>query len=109
MTIDKKPAVDNTTVDHHPLCYRCEHRAIYLETGHAPRCECGGTGAVIGCYMYRPVKPVVTCPRSGDKRPQYRGWMFSGRMKGIRIADGKYKLIESEGENAVYFVPNEEQ
>ena len=24
------------------LCHRCEHRARYYETGHAPRCECRG-------------------------------------------------------------------
>ena len=90
-------------MESHPLCYRCEHRAAYHEKGHAPRYECGTDGAVVGCYMYRPVKPVTTRPRTGDNRPQYAGGMFSGRLDGVRVADGKYVMVEKDGEHTVYF------
>ena len=64
------------------LCFRCEHRAKYLEKlleskyskdpVHIPRprFECGNIDtAVMGCYMFKPVKPVTIKPRDGDNRP----------------------------------------
>lgn len=64
------------------LCHRCEYRARFLESGHGPRCECKEVGkAVSGCYMYRPVQPVVLAPQEGDKRPVQGSWMISARMR----------------------------
>lgn len=74
-------------VDHGPLCYRCEYRAQYHETGVAPRCECGGPGAVCGCYMYRPVRPLETEADPGDKRPLGGPWMISARSHATGLAD----------------------
>jgi hypothetical protein len=68
------------------LCYRCEERARYFEQGHAARCECMGPGAVHGCYMYRPVVPLVLVPLDGERRPIAAGWGISGRAKAVRIA-----------------------
>jgi len=62
------------------LCYRCEHRACFLETGRRPRCECGNAGASnYSCYMYEPVKPVVLEPNENEKRDLRLGWLLSGR------------------------------
>jgi len=42
------------------LCFRCEYRAVFLETGHGPRYECGCIDTSKGaCYMYVPSKPVT--------------------------------------------------
>lgn len=70
------------------LCHRCEHRAVFLEKGHGPRCECKDTGrSVFGCYMYQPVRPCVLQRREGDSRPLFAGAMFSARARFVRIAE----------------------
>ncbi len=52
------------------LCYRCEHRAQFLEEGRRPRHECGNVeSSVMGCYMFKPTKPITIKPREGDDRP----------------------------------------
>ena len=68
------------------LCHRCEYRAQFLESGHGPRCECQGTGAVCGCYMYTPVRPVIQERRTGDRRPVSAPAMIRARMTGTRVA-----------------------
>ena len=69
------------------LCYRCEHRAMFLESGRQPRFECGSaTSCVVGCYMYRPVNPIVIKPREGDSRPLTLD-IISCRVEGVRVAD----------------------
>lgn len=53
------------------LCFRCEHRAIFLEEDKKPRAECGNsTRSVVSCYMFTPTKP-ITVKRSvpNDDRP----------------------------------------
>lgn len=62
-----------------PLCYRCDWRASYHETGDGPRCECKDKGAVSSCYMYRPVRPLTMTPIKGEKRPILTGALFGGR------------------------------
>ena len=70
-----------------PLCYRCEHRAQFLENGSRPRYQCGEIGeAVHGCYMFKPVKPLVLKPRDNDHRPITLN-LLSGRVEGVRVAD----------------------
>lgn len=63
------------------LCYRCEHRAQFLERGWQPRLECGNVNSAVGgCYMYKPVKPIIFGKQPNDKRPITLGF-FSARVK----------------------------
>ena len=88
------------------LCHRCEYRARFLEAGHGPRCECKDVGhAVCGCYMYRPVQPVVLAPQEGDKRPVQGGWMISARMRAAGLLDAEHAytvtdVIKRDGKKA---------
>jgi hypothetical protein len=65
------------------LCYRCEHRAGFLEKGHGPRCECGDVlKAYTCCYMFQPVMPVVLEPaRKSDPRPLLGPPCIAGRVR----------------------------
>lgn len=50
------------------LCFRCEHRATFLEEGFAPRAECKDVERVKSiCYSYTPVRPCWL------KYPDYEG------------------------------------
>ena len=50
------------------LCFRCEHRALFLETGARPRCECGDIKTSKGgCYMFKPCAPQVLTRVDGYK------------------------------------------
>ena len=69
------------------LCYRCEHRAAFLETGSRPRCECGESRAVHGCYMFMPTKPIAVGPIEGEKRPIFGPWMLAGRIQSHGLVD----------------------
>lgn len=70
------------------LCYRCEHRAKFLEeyskqklSGKTnekiedffisrPRYECGMIeSSVNSCYLFKPVKPIFIKPQDNDNRP----------------------------------------
>lgn len=81
------------------LCYRCEHRARYLELntrgnkGPRPRHQCGDIErSVISCYMYRPVKPVVlTKDPPDDLRPMFGPFMVSARSQFERLALSELK------------------
>ena len=99
------------------LCFRCEERARYLETGHGPRFECAQVGeAKHGCYCYRPVRSVVlavddyekeiTKKQHGVERPQFGPWMISARSHFVRISDDLELKIEGyEDGNMIYWVP----
>lgn len=70
------------------LCFRCEYRVRFLETGSGPRCECGMTGqSSYSCYMYTPVKPLIITQDKDDKRFPLAPWMISARCHAIGIAD----------------------
>ena len=93
------------------LCYRCEHRAKYLEMvqergkekSHAPRCECQDTNAsVYSCYMFKPCMPVVLAPNEGDTRPRFAGAMISSREHFVRT------LTREEVEATVIYKNGEE-
>lgn len=83
-----------------PLCFRCEHRAVYLtelkldeKFPHQPRSECGDISkGVYSCYMFQPVKPVILEANKGDKRPRTAGWLFSAREHAAGLADFKLKV-----------------
>lgn len=79
------------------LCYRCEHRARYHETGERPRFECGDIGtAFISCYMYIPVKPFVIKKDDGDKRDAFGPSFIAARCHAVDVADMTLKLEEQK-------------
>jgi hypothetical protein len=63
------------------LCWRCERRAVFHESGLKPRFECGEARAVGSCYMFMPTKPVAVGPIEGEKRPIFAGWLLAGRIQ----------------------------
>lgn len=70
------------------LCFRCEWRARYLETGSGPRCECGmTTRSSYSCYMYTPVRPLIITANEKDKRFPLWPWMLSARCHTVGIAN----------------------
>jgi len=77
--------------DRFGLCFRCEHRAQYFETGIAPRMECGEPDYVkYACYMYKPVKPVVVKALDNDDSYLIFGpAMVADRVRFERIATNK--------------------
>ena len=93
------------------LCFRCEHRAKFHEAGHAPRHECSLiNSAVSGCYMFKPVKPIVIKHRKGDDRFLSLN-IFSCRVE--RVNDVKVEL-ELQGEQIndsviFYWVPKKNE
>ena len=93
------------------LCFRCEHRAVYYETGRAPRCECGDIDSCkFACYMYRPVCPVTTTPLDkGDKRPRHGPSMISSREQFKEVASAFRLTLHQDGDSStLYWVPKEE-
>jgi hypothetical protein len=94
------------------LCYRCEYRAQFFEEGHAPRFECGEvTSAKSACYMYKPVRPVITdvMDEISDMRPRFSSPMISAREKYIRLAhELELHLHKADDGVALYWGPIEE-
>lgn len=83
-----------SVIQHQGLCFRCEHRAQFLETGSGPRCECQmNTQQVVGCYMYRPCAPVVMKKASGDKRGVGDMVIVRARSHGTRLLDVNYRIF----------------
>lgn len=83
------------------LCYRCENRAVFLETGYHPRFECGmEKTATSCCYMFMPTKPIAVVPVSGEKRPIFGPWMIAGRVQSKGLIDAeriRLKLVDVDG------------
>lgn len=89
------------------LCFRCEFRAKFLETGSGPRHQCKQTnGNVFICYMYQPVKPVILGdPESskGDPRPRGSG-ILSKRHQFIKVPENMKLTYKEYGNNfALYW------
>lgn len=82
------------------MCFRCEHRAQFLESKgeHRPRLECGDVQtSKIACYMFMPVKPLVVEKLDmNDPRPLSVGY-FSCRYQVKDIADVKLVAKEHKG------------
>jgi hypothetical protein len=78
------------------LCHRCEHRVRFIEGGPRPRMECGEKTAVCGCYMYRPVQPVVLVRREGDPRPVQGPCMISARTEAAGLLDALDMVVVTE-------------
>ncbi len=80
------------------LCFRCEHRAAFLEGGGRPRSECGDVKtSKIGCYMYKPCKPVIMEKIKGDPRPAHGGPMMGARMRATGLAEDCKLNISGSG------------
>ena len=93
------------------LCFRCEHRAKFLEEGSRPRYECGEIEeSKFSCYMYKPVRPVVTAKLGDDKRPKYAGSLFSARSRFVEVAeDVELKVEEIATGDYLYWAPKQEE
>lgn len=95
------------------FCYRCEYRAAFLETGHGPRCECKDTAmSVCGCYMYRPVLPVVMVPAHNETRPIFGPTMIAGRSRSLRVLtrdDVALTAGETEDGQYLYWAPKQSE
>jgi len=83
------------------LCFRCEHRAEFLENGFRPRFECGmEKTATSGCYMFMPCKPVAVAPNDGEERPIFGPWMIAGRVRAQGLIDAerlRLRLVDLSG------------
>ena len=78
------------------MCYRCEHRARFLEGGPRPRFECGEIKtSKVACYMYRPCYPLVLAKL--DKKDP-RPWPGSGIFAARSMVDRVYEEAELFGE-----------
>ena len=100
------------------LCYRCEHRAVFLEeSGKAkradskenhyvprPRLQCGDIElSSIGCYMYKPVKPVVvTASDPDDPRPIFGAPIIAGRVQAVRPVGDEVELSIEKVDDGVF-------
>jgi hypothetical protein len=91
------------------LCYRCEHRARFLESDGVfrPRCECGDIDKSSNyCYMYQPVQPVIIGKRHReDNRPLFGPPFMSARASRIRIPELMAKVKKYLDGYMPYWVP----
>ena len=88
------------------LCFRGEGRARFLEGGGQPRShQCGdATNAVGGCYMFRPVIPVVVAQTDEeDTRPQFGPAMITACSHGVRLAEGENAIMKVKDGRVLYF------
>ena len=90
------------------LCFRCEHRAKFLEGGSRPRYECGDIErSNAGCYMFTPCRPVVVKPNEGDKRPMFGPNMIAGRYTAVELDDEMELTIRKREKGfTLYWVPD---
>lgn len=78
------------------LCFRCENRAAFFETGRRPRCECGDiNSSKYSCYCFQPVKPPILARNANDNRPMFGGWMFSARSHRIDLPTRTNMVIDA--------------
>ena len=94
------------------LCFRCNHRALWWETGgrHQPRMECGSfENTKYTCYMYIPVQPVEIVRSKAytkDARPLSPGY-FSTRFNASGLADLELIKIGDEKKVIIYWGPKQ--
>ena len=86
------------------LCFRCEHRAQFLEGKGQPRCECGDIErAVSSCYMFLPVRPLRTeRTDKTDLRPEHGGY-FGCRMKAVEVMEDW--MVDLTKDGVLYWKP----
>jgi len=92
------------------LCFRCENRARFLESSRQgdpdrPRFQCGDpTYSAHSCYMFQPVKPVVTWPNDPkDKRPRFAPAIISSREAAAVIPKCRLKIKRYGKKGAVLY------
>lgn len=90
------------------LCFRCEHRARFFETGIRPKSECGDIEkSKMECYMFKPVKPVILKKDKKDKRPQFGSWLFTARSSAVSIAPCNIEFKKYKKGICPYWIPEE--
>jgi len=106
------------------LCFRCEHRAKYmekwLEAGKAayipaPRIQCNNHEMSVGsCYAFRPVEPIVVDRAesekrlNGKKRPVLGPEMLSARVEAIGPVKAALKARKMRKGWALWWQPEED-
>ena len=81
-----------------PLCFRCEHRALFHESNgnYHPRCECGDKdSALVSCYMFKPISPLILRKTYKDPRPISLN-LFGSRVC-AKTKDQKYAKLQLKG------------
>lgn len=108
MARERKPEPFDIVKGQHGLCWRCEHRALWMETKrHRPRCECGDEkNAKWSCYMYEAVKPLVLETDKGEKRPLGIGHLLAGRGHAIGLPVVLSHLTTKGRSVLIYNVPS---
>lgn len=88
------------------LCFRCEHRAAFLEGGSQPRFECGQPSFCShSCYMFKPVKPVVlTQSDPSDRRPFLGPALIASRASVLRHITDKDLVLRAKKKKGGYLV-----
>jgi hypothetical protein len=87
------------------LCFRCDHRAKFLEFGWRPRYECGEPEKCVGgCYMYKPTCPVVLGKDPDDERPQFSAPIISARSRFVEVADMELAVKVCDTGSVLYWV-----
>jgi hypothetical protein len=90
------------------LCFRCEHRAAFLEEGLRPRHECGEVGkAVNTCYCFTPCRPLVLRRAESEKdlginRPVLAPSALAARSTYVRFADARVRIGWLDNEEYVF-------
>ena len=76
-------------VEHIGLCFRCEYRARFHETGHGSRCECQDpTMNVSTCYMFRPtISPILVPSVPDDPRPLFGPGFICQRVRADKLPE----------------------
>ncbi len=99
------------------LCFRCDHRALHLETKGQwqPRCECGMTNtSVCSCYMFKPTRPIITGVAPGyENRPRFGPAMICARERGIEVVPSEdvelHVNIIDKKKAYLYWVPKKKE
>ena len=105
------------------LCFRCEHRARFLQAElmkedyvPRPRFECGDVKqSKHSCYMFQPVKPCIIARNKLEKkifkgvRPIFGPSMISSRSHFVRIPKLTAKIIEYEDGTILYWSPDKDK
>jgi hypothetical protein len=72
--------------------------------------ECGEVkSSKIGCYMWRPVSPVVLERDAGEKRPMTAPEFLRGRSHGVGVAACDLVFNEAGKRHCVYAKPRARQ
>ena len=106
--MESKPKPFDIVKGEHSLCFRCEHRALWLETKtHRPRYECGDEkSSKYSCYMYQPVVPLVLEKDKGESRALGIGWALAGRGHAVGLPVVIPDLLKKGKSVLRYYTPS---